>query len=173
MYSRPSASQMRLPAPRSMNRGTPPTARKARTGELTPPGMVLRDRSNKRSFFEAMCVEHRCKLPRAFLDVFGVEQGADHGDGIEACIDQRLRVPARAPPDRDDGTSSARFRFAVQRERSADRAGLGPGGKGAAERHVVRPGIACGHCESELIVAGGTQDPGRPQALACCRDWRV
>jgi hypothetical protein len=41
MYSLPSASQScRRPAPRVKKRGVPPTERKARTGELTPPGMV-------------------------------------------------------------------------------------------------------------------------------------
>src|SRR2546422_622278 len=41
MYSLPSASQMWPPWPRWMNSGLPPTARKARTGELTPPGMTF------------------------------------------------------------------------------------------------------------------------------------
>src|SRR5215467_1335099 len=166
MYSRPSASQMRLPAPRSMKRGTPPTARKARTGEFTPPGMVLRERSNNRSFFEAMCVEHRCKLPRALLDVFGVEQGADHGDRIDSRIDQDLRVPARDPPDRHDGAPETRLPFAVQRERRTHRAGLGPGGEGAAERDIVRPRVASGCPEIELVVTGGAQDLGRSEAPA-------
>ena len=35
----PSTSKMREPSPRAMNSGVPPTPRKARTGELTPPGM--------------------------------------------------------------------------------------------------------------------------------------
>ncbi len=39
-YSRPSASTTYGPWPRTMNLGVPPTARKARTGELTPPGMT-------------------------------------------------------------------------------------------------------------------------------------
>src|SRR4029453_1786517 len=30
-----------------MNRGVPPTARKARTGEFTPPGVTARARSNR------------------------------------------------------------------------------------------------------------------------------
>src|SRR5574340_337630 len=40
MYWLPSASQRREPSPRTMKGGSPPTARKARTGELTPPGMT-------------------------------------------------------------------------------------------------------------------------------------
>jgi hypothetical protein len=39
MYSLPSASQMWEPFPRTMWSGSPPTERKARTGEFTPPGM--------------------------------------------------------------------------------------------------------------------------------------
>src|SRR5579864_3537129 len=55
MYSFPSASHMREPSPRTMNGGSPPTARKARTGESTPPGIKasarfcsLRDCSKER-----------------------------------------------------------------------------------------------------------------------------
>src|SRR5215831_16344783 len=151
MYSRPSASQIRLPSPRSMKGGVPPTARNARTGEFTPPGMVLRERSNNSSFFEAMCSEHRCKLPRAMLDVLGIEQGADHCDRIDACIDQSLGVVTRDPADRHDGAAETRLGLAIQRERRADRAGLGPGSKRAAERDVVCTGVASGHGESELV----------------------
>src|SRR5262245_25639605 len=114
MYSRPSASQMRLPCPRSMKRGVPPTARNARTGELTPPGMIFRERSNRRSFFEAMGGEHPGKLPRAALDVRRVEQGADHGDGIDTGLDQPAGVLARDASDRDDRASEARLRHPVQ-----------------------------------------------------------
>src|SRR5262244_3265885 len=39
MYSFPSTSMMREPWPSAMKGGSPPTARKARTGESTPPGM--------------------------------------------------------------------------------------------------------------------------------------
>ena len=40
MYSLPSASHMREPAPRTMMGGSPPTDLKARVGESTPPGMT-------------------------------------------------------------------------------------------------------------------------------------
>src|SRR5512133_1743308 len=46
MYSLPSTSQMWAPLARPMNSGSPPTERKARTGELTPPGMDFFARSN-------------------------------------------------------------------------------------------------------------------------------
>ncbi len=45
-YSRPSASVRYGPVPDTMNRGVPPTARKARTGEFTPPGVTTDARSN-------------------------------------------------------------------------------------------------------------------------------
>src|SRR5215467_10798187 len=45
MYSRASASQIRDPSPRFTTKGSPPTPRNARTGELTPPGNNARARS--------------------------------------------------------------------------------------------------------------------------------
>src|SRR3569832_261161 len=39
MYCLPSSSKRYAPSPRLKNTGSPPTPRKARTGELTPPGM--------------------------------------------------------------------------------------------------------------------------------------
>src|SRR5574343_2097143 len=45
MYFWPSASHMYAPWARAMKRGVPPTARKARTGELTPPGIEAWARS--------------------------------------------------------------------------------------------------------------------------------
>src|SRR5271165_4204155 len=40
MYSLPSASKICEPCPRRMKGASPPTERKARTGELTPPGII-------------------------------------------------------------------------------------------------------------------------------------
>src|SRR4051812_39696356 len=45
MYSLPSTSQIRAPSPRAATTGSPPTARNARTGELTPPGNSSRARA--------------------------------------------------------------------------------------------------------------------------------
>ena len=45
-YSRPSASVRYGPRPLTMKRGVPPTARNARTGLFTPPGMTAPARSN-------------------------------------------------------------------------------------------------------------------------------
>ena len=46
---RPSASVSTAPSPEAMNRGVPPTARKARTGELTPPGVTASARRSSAS----------------------------------------------------------------------------------------------------------------------------
>src|SRR5215469_11473997 len=48
MYSFSSASQTCDPLPRKMNGGSPPTERKARTGEFTPPGIMLSARCCRR-----------------------------------------------------------------------------------------------------------------------------
>src|ERR1700738_2328303 len=45
MYSLPLASQMRAPSPLAATTGSPPTPRKARTGEFTPPGKSSRARA--------------------------------------------------------------------------------------------------------------------------------
>ncbi len=47
MNSRPSAAQTREPLARAKKIGSPPTPRKARTGELTPPGMYLQASVNR------------------------------------------------------------------------------------------------------------------------------
>src|ERR1700728_4707531 len=51
-YSRPSTSVRQGPDPRTMNRGTPPTAPNARTGEFTPPGVTWRARANNSSLLD-------------------------------------------------------------------------------------------------------------------------
>ena len=48
MYSFSSASQMCEPLPRTINGGSPPTAPNARTGEFTPPGIMLSARCCRR-----------------------------------------------------------------------------------------------------------------------------
>ena len=44
-YSLPSTSVSQAPSAEAMNRGVPPTALNARTGELTPPGVTASARS--------------------------------------------------------------------------------------------------------------------------------
>src|SRR3954463_14340670 len=50
MYSRPSTSGTRDPRPLATKYGVPPTERKARTGEFTPPGITREARPNSSSF---------------------------------------------------------------------------------------------------------------------------
>src|SRR4051812_33035503 len=47
MYSFPSTSYTRAPCARWAKNGSPPTPRKARTGELTPPGIYSSARANR------------------------------------------------------------------------------------------------------------------------------
>src|SRR3989442_12718969 len=49
MYSRPSTSARLEPWPCATKKGVPPTARNARTGELTPPGITRWARSKRLS----------------------------------------------------------------------------------------------------------------------------
>src|SRR5438093_13131474 len=51
MYSLPSTSHTRAPLAFWTKNGCPPTARNARTGELTPPGMYFRASANNASDF--------------------------------------------------------------------------------------------------------------------------
>src|ERR1700688_2156827 len=55
MNSFSSASQTCDPLPRTMNRGSPPTERNARTGEFTPPGIMLSALSCKRRDCSVLC----------------------------------------------------------------------------------------------------------------------
>src|SRR5687767_10653281 len=51
MYSLPSTSKTRAPFARSTKNGFPPTPRKARTGEFTPPGIHFRASAKSSSDF--------------------------------------------------------------------------------------------------------------------------
>src|SRR5579864_7212183 len=55
MNSFSSASQMCEPLPRTMNRGSPPTERNARTGEFTPPGIMLSALNWRRRDCSVLC----------------------------------------------------------------------------------------------------------------------
>src|ERR1700722_3050739 len=55
MNSFSSASQTCEPLPRTINRGSPPTERNARTGEFTPPGIMLSARNWRRRDCSVLC----------------------------------------------------------------------------------------------------------------------
>src|SRR5437762_8770108 len=55
------------PSARAMKRGVPPTARKARTGELTPPGMTFWARAKSDSLLMRLSVNMARSRRLAFL----------------------------------------------------------------------------------------------------------
>ncbi len=76
-YSVPSTSKRYGPCARSMKRGVPPTALKARTGELTPPGVTARARSSSAAEVEMS----------GSTSAFSPARGPDHepGPGMLRC----------------------------------------------------------------------------------------
>src|SRR5450755_777396 len=62
---------MYAPSARAMKRGVPPTARKARTGELTPPGMTRRARSKSSALFIGRSAPGGGFIQPASMDVAG------------------------------------------------------------------------------------------------------
>src|SRR3569623_2712873 len=109
MYCLPSSSKRYAPSPRLKNTGSPPTPRKARTGELTPPGMwrwACRNKSCERvmeapSKAFSGCDDRRGTarqykqfgdVRRGTLHVVLAEQAVDHRQQIGAGFDQRCAV---------------------------------------------------------------------------------
>src|SRR4029077_11914616 len=98
MYSAPSASHTRAPWPRVKKRGVPPTARNARTGELTPPGIVRCARAKSSSFLltvQPRSIEHAGDAARGALDFGQVvmrDHGREHRTGVDARRDEHARI---------------------------------------------------------------------------------
>src|SRR5579859_3735872 len=91
MYSFSSASHTCDPLPRTMNGGSPPTERKARTGEFTPPGIMD----------SARCCKRRdCSVLReVVVGINSSRQGENGCHGISfivANLGQPLTIAARA-----------------------------------------------------------------------------
>src|SRR5690606_28525029 len=84
------------PCARLMKRGVPPTERKARTGELTPPGMLRQARSKSSALLDMVLrlgvgvKERRRAGQRGRLDVGRLEQARNDGDAVGPGLD-RLR----------------------------------------------------------------------------------
>src|SRR5262249_2432035 len=83
-YERPSTSVRRAPSPRAMNGGEPPTARNARTGLFTPPGMTRPAASSRR--LDSLIVH----LPAPEVDAVPWDRrhavdpaGHDRGDDVD------------------------------------------------------------------------------------------
>src|SRR5881409_471857 len=88
MYWLPSTSVRRAPWPRAKNSGSPPTALKARTGELTPPGMTWRALSNRLRERVPMGVRGAAGSPlqqasRLLREVRDDEVGPRPADGVQ------------------------------------------------------------------------------------------
>src|SRR5690606_20014740 len=107
-----------------MKRGVPPTDRKARTGEFTPPGMVLQARSNNsvlRDIYrlvvrrwgqwpmgwptanDSRSVEKRCALSCGSLDVGSQKYTANDGDAVRPGFHDGIGIFRRNAADGDDG----------------------------------------------------------------------
>src|SRR6266571_865797 len=68
MYSLLSTSHTRAPCALLTKNGCPPTARNARTGELTPPGMHFNASANNASDFACEITPRRSDLPIPLRD---------------------------------------------------------------------------------------------------------
>src|SRR5579864_2599022 len=83
MYSFSSASQMCDPFPRTMKGGSPPTDLKARTGEFTPPGIMLSARC---------CSRCDCSILRDVVD--GIIPPERRRETSTAGFSQATTIPA-------------------------------------------------------------------------------
>src|SRR6186713_2255297 len=125
---------MYAPCARAMKRGVPPTARNARTGELTPPGITRRARSNRASllFFSV-------DMSRVFRGLF-VVGGGRGGLALFAFFTRRQR-PEEAVGDHvaHAGAEAGVQRLVEEGERFADRRmQLAAGGQQCRQRRRER-----------------------------------
>src|SRR5918994_2013070 len=82
MIELPSTSKMRDPSPRSMNSGSPPTGRNARTGLFTPPGISPTERSislAERSMASIVLASTLSPLPSAAQAKPDDDEQSSHG----------------------------------------------------------------------------------------------
>src|SRR5690606_12610583 len=184
----PSASHIYGPAARSMKRGVPPTERKARTGELTPPGMTRAARSKRASLrdmflpYKGVSKGASSSITQGLDETLGLgrqvrvrKQRADHGNGVGACLSSLgcvLRRDAANGNQRDAvaGTRgllvqpAANLRHAAQRRVDGFR--LGGRDKEGAERDVVGARRQRLLDVGELVVARGAKQEVCARGLA-------
>src|SRR5215467_11196908 len=81
MYSFSSASHTCDPLPRTINGGSPPTERKARTGEFTPPGIID----------SARCCRRRdCSVLRdVVVGINSSRRGENGCHSLSACVNDK------------------------------------------------------------------------------------
>src|SRR5947207_8682111 len=142
MYSRPSSSTRRAPRPSRKKTGVPPTAPKARTGELTPPGISARDLSNSARLRSCIgsssgLVEEGGEAAGGGRDVARVEDGGDDREHVRPGLDDPRRVLERDAADRRDGQARSALRRGEALEARAHRGGLGRRRKDAPDGNVV------------------------------------
>src|SRR5512141_2045755 len=95
-----------------MKRGVPPTERKARTGEFTPPGMDFCARSNSCSlrFMSLLSfVEQAYQIDGGPPRVLGIEHGTDHRGGMRTGFGDLVNVATPDPADRDHASCRPAF----------------------------------------------------------------
>src|SRR5260221_2615272 len=164
MYSRPSSSTRREPRASRKKTGVPPTARNARTGEFTPPGISSHDRSNSSRLgsyiggsITGWIEESRDRVRRG-THVRGAKDRPDYGHQVGARIDRFERVIRGDAADGDNRQARDFLRFAEQRKGCRDRARLGRRGKHASDRDIVGARIRGETRAARFVVAGHADD---------------
>src|SRR5688572_25595739 len=98
-----------------MKTGSPPTPRKARTGELTPPGMCCcACRNSSAESCIGLLIEKRSKAPCGRFGIFCAEQAAHHRQKIRARFYQFGAVVGRDATDGDNRQMQAVAGFTQQ-----------------------------------------------------------
>src|SRR5690242_1806113 len=126
MYRPPSTSSTLAPEPRERNSGCPPTARKARTGELTPPGKsarasskraaerewVMRERAGRVAQHRPHSIPNRCSRgcphPGTTLPPGGVRRSEEHTSELQSHVNLVCRLLLEK---KNSGTASSTRRF--------------------------------------------------------------
>src|SRR4051812_45323735 len=121
MYWLPSASQMSGPLPRTIHGGSPPTARKARTGESTPPGITLSARC---------CSLRESSVLRGKKEIY--HEARRHGEGEVLCREGHLALPQLDSASQESGGEQRRGESQVHERargdsRDADEVDVGRG----------------------------------------------
>src|SRR2546430_6383389 len=158
MYSRASSSRTRAPRPSRKNTGVPPTAPKARTGELTPPGISSKERSKSARLVSYIvagrgCIE-RGEGARGGAHVGRVEERGDHPEHVGARGDEAGGVRDGDAAAGRDGEARQPPRLREMRGARAHGRRLRGRGEHAADRDIVGAGARRGARSLGLRIAG-------------------
>src|SRR5581483_6351549 len=157
-----------------MKRGVPPTARNARTGEFTPPGMLRWARWNSEServidawtgtgsgivaVWAAASGEMRRIGRGCRTHVARAEHPFDRRDAVRSRVDQLGHAVGRDAADRANRQRHARTHGSQEIQRRFGRVRLGAGWIEAADRDVRRAGLERCQRTIERIRAGDADD---------------